>query len=336
MANNRVGIGNYWIGDKEPIFMIAEVGINHNGEIQVAKKLIDAAFACNWHCVKFQKRTPDICVPQNQKGHMRQTPWGEMTYLEYKYKVEFGHDEYSYIDNYCKAKPILWTASVWDLPSLDFILSYDVPFIKVPSAKLTDTELLRASAQSCKPVILSTGMSTLEEVDEAVELLERYSNGDYILMHTNSAYPAPVEELELKVIGVLKDRYNCVVGYSGHEYDLGASVIAVSLGARMIERHVTLDHNMWGSDHSASLEVHAMDLLYKRIKNVDAILGDGIKKITEKEMQSRKKLRGETSADQGKDCNTDFGEKVISMTQEQLDEVNGLKKERIVTEKISS
>jgi len=292
MANQSVKINDHSIGDGHPVFMIAEIGINHNGNLDIAKKLIDAAFACDWHCVKFQKRTPDLCVPEDQKNILRDTPWGRITYLDYRYKVEFGHEEYSYIDRYCREKPVYWTASVWDMPSLEFMLTYNVPFIKIPSAKLTDHELLKFAAQSGKPVILSTGMSTIEEVDEAVEVLEKYSHGDYVLMHTNSAYPSPVEELNLLTINLLKGRYKCVVGYSGHEYGLEPSVIAVSLGAKIIERHITLDHNMWGSDHAASLEVHGMDMLHKRIKEIKNVFGDGVKRVTEAEMQARKRLRG--------------------------------------------
>lgn len=293
MAKALVKIGDIVVGADKPVFMIAEIGINHNGDMQIAKKLIDATFACNWHCVKFQKRTPEICVPEKQKNIPRETPWGKITYIEYRRKVELGKAEYDYIDRYCKEKPILWSASVWDLPSLDFLLEFGVPFIKIPSAKLTDHELLGAAASSGSPVVLSTGMSTLDEIDSAVGILEKHSSGNFILMHTNSAYPAPPEDLNLNVIKFLKDKYNCVIGYSGHEYDLEPSVIAVSLGARMIERHVTLNHLMWGSDQSASLEVHAMDMLHKRIRDVNTVMGDGIKRITPAEMESRKKLRGD-------------------------------------------
>ncbi len=292
MANDTIRLNDCFIGTGHPVFMIAEIGINHNGDIGIAKKLIDASFACNWHCAKFQKRTPDLCVPDKEKNNLRDTPWGKISYLEYRHKVEFGREEYSYIDRYCREKPIFWTASVWDVPSLEFILIYDVPFIKIPSAKLTEHDLLKAASESGKPIILSTGMSTLEEIDGAVELIEKYAAGNYVLMHTNSTYPTPTKELNLRVIPFLRNRYHCVVGYSGHEYDLEPSVIAVSLGARVIERHITLDHNMWGSDHEASLEVHAMDMLYKRIRNVDLSLGDGVKKVTETEMASRKRLRG--------------------------------------------
>lgn len=292
MAKREIRIADSIISDAGPVFMIAEIGINHNGDIQVAKKLIDAAFACSWHSVKFQKRTPEICVPEKQKNVSRETPWGTIPYIEYRKKIEFGADEYVAIDRYCREKPILWSASVWDIPSLEFLLKFDIPFLKVPSAKLTDNELMKEVASSRIPILLSTGMSTVEEIDEAVDLLEKNSSGEYILMHTNSAYPAPPEDLNLNVIKFLRKRYKCIVGYSGHEYDLEPSVIAVSLGARIIERHITLDHSMWGSDQSASLEVHAMNMLYKRIKDIDIIMGDGVKRITPAEMESRKKLRG--------------------------------------------
>ena len=287
-----IKIDNRLVGDGQPVYMIAEIGLNHNGDIQIAKKLIDAVFATNWDCAKFQKRTPSICVPEHQKNVMRDTPWGRITYLAYRYKVEFEKDQYDTIDRYCSEKPIAWSASVWDLKSLEFIMQYDVPFIKIPSAKLMEQECLIEASKLGKPIILSTGMSTVAETDAAVEILEKHAKAGYVLMHTNSVYPTPPEDLNLRVISFLKERYGCVVGYSGHEYDLEPTVIAASLGASVIERHVTLDHSMWGSDHFASLEVHGMDLLLKRIKNIDIILGDGIKNVTEKEAEVRKKLRG--------------------------------------------
>ena len=292
MANKTVKIDGTIIGENQPVFMVAEIGINHNGSLDVAKRLIDATFACGWHCVKFQKRSPDLCVPENQKNTLRDTPWGKITYLEYRHKVEFNKKEYSYIDKYCKEKPINWTASVWDIPSLDFILAYEVPFIKIPSSKLIEHKLLQLASQSGKPIVLSTGMSTVEEIDKAVEVLEKYSNGNYILMHTNSVYPTPPDELNLRVINFLKDRYKCIVGYSGHENNLEPTVVGVTLGARMVERHITLDHTMWGSDHAASLEVHGMDILHKRIKQVDTVLGNGVKRLTQNEMKVKEKLRG--------------------------------------------
>lgn len=292
MAKNSFKIGDYLINDKSEPFMIAEIGINHNGDMHNLKRLIDASNASGWHCVKFQKRTPDLAVPEHQKNIPKETPWGKMTYLEYKYKIELGKEEYDKIDTYCRDKPIMWSASPWDIPSLEFILKYDIPFIKIASATNTKNELLIRASQSGKPVILSTGMSTIEEIDNAVNILETYGNGEYVLMHTNSNYPAKHEDLNLRVIQTLKDRYNCIVGYSGHEIDLEPTVVAVVLGAKVIERHITLDHNMWGTDQSASLEVHAIDMLYKRIKGINAMLGNGKKVVTDSEIEVRKKLRG--------------------------------------------
>lgn len=276
----------------EKPYLVAEIGINHNGDLKIAKKLIDAAFACQWDCVKFQKREPDICVPEHQKNIMRDTPWGRISYLEYRKKIEFNKEAYDYIDNYCRQKPISWAASVWDLPSLQFISKYDVPFLKIPSAKLTDKTLLMETAKLHKPLLISVGMSTLKEIDSAVNILKKYSNS-FVLMHTNSAYPTPIHELNIKCVQTLKERYKCVVGYSGHEYGLEGTVFAVALGAMVIERHITLDHKMWGTDQAASVEVMGMDMLCKRIRNVKQILGDGIKKVTKSEIPIRKKLRGQ-------------------------------------------
>lgn len=274
---------------KKP-YLIAEIGINHNGDLQIAKKLIDAVFACQWDCVKFQKRDPDICVPEHQKAVMRDTPWGRMTYLEYRKKIEFNKKHYDYIDRYCREKPLAWTASVWDVPSLRFIADYDVPFLKIPSAKLTDKELLIETAKLRKPMVISTGMSTLKEIDIAVNIAEKYGDS-FVLMYTNSAYPTPKDELNIRCIQTLRDRYKCVVGYSGHEDDLEPTVFAVALGAMVIERHITLDHKMWGTDQQASVEVMGMDILCKRIRNVKDILGDGAKKISKSEIPVRERLR---------------------------------------------
>lgn len=271
-------------------YLIGEIGINHNGDMQIAKKLIDAVYACNWNCAKFQKRNPDICVPENQKNVIKETPWGNMTYLEYKKKIEFGKKEYDYINDYCKQKPLDWSVSIWDLDSLNFILDYDIPFIKIPSALITDKELLIEVAKSKKTIIFSTGMSTLEEVDEAMRIIEKHGITP-VLMHTNSSYPTPMDELNLNLIPYYKKRYQCVIGYSGHEQNLEPTVIAVALGAKVIERHITLSHEMWGTDQKASLEVHAMDMLINRIKYIDVMMGDDKKKITKSEIPVRDKLR---------------------------------------------
>jgi N-acetylneuraminate synthase len=272
-------------------YLIGEIGINHNGDMQIAKRLIDAVFACEWDCAKFQKRNPDKAVPDSEKSKPRETPWGKMTYLEYKYRVEFKKEQYDYIDKYCGEKPVDWTVSVWDLDSLEFALSYKLPFLKIPSAMLTNKELLEATAKTGVPVILSTGMSTLEEVDAAVKLLEKHAKS-FALMHCNSAYPAAHKDLHLRVIPKLIERYKCPVGYSGHEFDLEPTVLAVSLGANLIERHVTLDHDMWGTDQAASLEIHGMSLLKRRMDDVDEMLGLDKIIVTESEIPIRKKLRG--------------------------------------------
>ena len=292
MARKIVDLGGYRVGEEQEPYFIAEIGINHNGDLQIAKRLMDAAFACRWNAVKFQKREPDIAVPEAQKAVPRDTPWGRMTYLAYKKRIEFGRAEYDEIDRYCKSKPLAWTASPWDLPSLQFLLSYDVPFVKIASATITNDALLTAAAKSGKAIVLSTGMSTWEEIDHAVEILERYADGNYILMHTNSVYPAPPDQLNLRMIPALRERYGCLVGYSGHEENLSPTVIAAMLGARVIERHVTLSHAMWGTDQKASLTVPAMGMLRERVRGIPEMLGDGERHLSEGELAVRKKLRG--------------------------------------------
>jgi N-acetylneuraminate synthase len=272
------------------IYLIAEIGINHNGDLDIAKKLIDASYACGWDCVKFQKRNPDVCVPEEQKNIKRSTPWGEMTYLEYKHRVEFEADEYNEINRYCKDKPIPWTVSIWDLDSLKFILDYNVPYIKIPSAHITNLKLIEEAAKTKIPILISTGMSDWRMVDEAVEILEKEASS-YAILHCNSTYPAPYDELNLDVILEMKNRYDCLIGYSGHEYGLLPSQIAATIGARIIERHVTLDHEMWGTDQSSSIEVLGMELLKKRVKDIVLIRGERDKIITESEKLKAKKLR---------------------------------------------
>lgn len=292
MANKEIKLGNRIINAQSTPYLIAEIGINHNGDMQIAKKLIDAANATGWDAVKFQKRCPDIAVPEAQKNVMRDTPWGRITYLDYKKHIEFEKPEYDNIDDYCKQKPIAWSASPWDMPSLEFLLQYDVPFIKIASATNDNEDIIKEACKSGKPIIISTGMSTLEETDRTVEMLEKYGNGDYILLHTNSSYPADNAELNLSVMKTLEERYNCLVGYSGHEMNLEPTVVAAALGAKVIERHITLSHDMWGTDQKASLEVHAMDMLQKRISSIVQAIGDGEKHIYEGEAAARTKLRG--------------------------------------------
>lgn len=272
-------------------YIIAEIGINHNGDLDIAKRLIDIASLSGCDAVKFQKRNPDICVPEHQKNIMRDTPWGTMTYLEYKYKVEFEKTEYDEIDRYCKEKGIAWSASPWDLDSLKFLTQYDLPFIKLPSAMLTNYELVEACAKSGKRVILSTGMSTEEEIDVAVDVIKRFTS-DFAILHCNSTYPAPLNELNLYTIKTLKDKYNCEVGYSGHEFRIGTTVASVYLGATIIERHITLDRTMWGTDHLSSVEPQGLIKLVKGIRELEEAFGDGIIQVTESEKIIRNKLRG--------------------------------------------
>lgn len=272
-------------------YIIAEIGINHNGSLEIAKKLIDIAAVAGCNAVKFQKRNPDVCVPDHQKDVPRDTPWGTMSYIDYKHRMEFGQEEYDEIDRYCKQKDIEWSASPWDMDSLEFLLQYDIPFLKIPSAMITNEELMRASARSGKEVIFSSGMSTLEETDQAVKWM-REENSDFALLHCNSTYPAPLKDLNLKCIQTLKERYGCEVGYSGHEFRLGTTVASVYLGATIIERHITLDRTMWGSDHLASVEPQGLIKLVKGIRELEIALGDGHKRVTDGELPVRKKLRG--------------------------------------------
>ena len=277
---------------KKDIYIIAEIGINHNGDMSIAKKLIDIAKVAGCDVVKFQKRNPDICVPEHQKTVMRDTPWGRMTYLDYKYKVEFNQNQYDEIDIYCKEKDIKWSASPWDLDSLDFLNQYDIPFIKIPSALLTDLELIKESVKTGKKIILSTGMSTIEEINDAVNTIKKVNaEASYAILHCNSTYPAPNDELNLNCIKTLKDKYNCEVGYSGHEFGLTTTIASVCLGATIIERHITLDRTMWGTDQMCSVEPQGLIKLVRGIKELNKALGDGEKIVTETEKPIREKLR---------------------------------------------
>ena len=273
------------------IKVIAEIGCNHRGRKEIAIEMITEAAKCGANFAKFQKRNPDVCVPEHQKSVMRDTPWGEMTYLDYKYKVEFEKREYDIIDQYCRDKNIAWSASPWDLDSLNFLMGYDIPFIKIPSAMITNEELMKASAATGKKIIFSTGMSTLEEIDQAVQWMNE-TNTPFSLLHCNSTYPAPLEDLNLSCIPVLKEKYQCEVGYSGHEFRLGTTVAAVYLGASILERHITLDRTMWGSDHLASVEPQGLIKLVRGVRELESAYGDGRKRVTEGELPIRKKLRG--------------------------------------------
>lgn len=277
--------------EHKELYLIGEIGINHNGDVDTAKKLIDAVNCCGWQSAKFQKRNPDVSVPKSQKNVLKKTIWGEMSYIDYKKKIEFNKREYDIINEYCSSKNIDWSCSVWDIDSLSFLLDYDVPWIKIPSAKLTETDLIVQTAQTKKPIIISTAMSTIEEIDCAVNNILKY-NDNLLIMHSHASYPAPAYELNLNTIPFLAKRYDLPIGYSGHEDDLEPTIISFYLGANFIERHITLDHTMWGSDHSSSLEVHGMSLLKKRLQIIPKILGSFDKKIFESELLKRKQLRG--------------------------------------------
>jgi N-acetylneuraminate synthase len=292
-------------------YIIAEIGINHNGDLDIAKKLIDVASLSGCDAVKFQKRNPDVCVPEHQKSVIRDTPWGEMTYLDYKKRVEFEKPEYDEIDRYCKERGIAWSASPWDLDSLEFLMQYDIPFIKIPSAMITNEELMFAAKRTGKKVIISTGMSTFSEIERSITILKlpgdtpeslRPWNFDevkegkkaceFAVLHCNSTYPAPLNELNLSAIKTLKDRFKCEVGYSGHEFRLGTSVAAVYLGATIVERHITLDRTMWGTDQLSSVEPQGLIKLVKGVRELEEAYGDGELTVTESEKPVRKKLRG--------------------------------------------
>jgi N-acetylneuraminate synthase len=285
----EIKVGNRMIGEGHPVFVTAEIGINHNGSLETAKKLIDGAKSAGCDAVKFQKRTPEICVPKDQWYVERDTPWGRMNYIDYKHKVEFGVDEYTEIDKYCREKDIIWFASCWDENSVDFIKQFDPLLYKIASASLTDIDLLLRHKELNKPVITSTGMSTMEEIENGVNCI----GTKYLLLaHSTSAYPCKNEELNLRMILTLKNKYPGIpIGYSGHETGLAPTWAAVAMGACFIERHITLDRAMWGSDQAASVEIGGFSTLVRNIRDIEQSLGDGVKKIYESELGQRNKLR---------------------------------------------
>lgn len=283
-----VKIGDRWVGEGHPVFIIAEIGINHNGNLHIAKRLVDVAFMAGCDGVKFQKRTPEKAVPPEFQNVMRETPWGIISYLEYRRMVEFGFKEYDDIDQYCKEKGIIWFASCWDEDSVDFIEQFSPPCYKIASASLTDIPLLEKVKSTGRPVILSTGMSTLEEIAASVELL---GTENLLIAHSTSTYPCPPEELNLRMIETLRERFDCPIGYSGHEVGLQTTYAAVTLGAAFVERHITLDRAMWGSDQAASVEPGGMIRLVRDIRVIERALGDGQKRVYDSELKAREKLR---------------------------------------------
>lgn len=284
----EVKIANQMVGDGHPTYVIGEIGINHNGDIEVAKKIMLAAKTAGVNAVKFQKRTPELCVPEHQRGQMRDTPWGYISYLDYRYKVEFEREGYDEIDRYARELGIDWFASSWDIPSLEFIERYNPPTHKLPSALLTDHALLRAYRATGKPLIISTGMSTIDEIKSAMAVI---GEENLILCHTTSSYPCPSEELNLRMIPSLRNMYHCPIGYSGHEVGLVTTAVAVAMGACLVERHITLDRAMWGTDQSASVEPQGLTQLVKWLRVTEKALGDGVKQVYESEKPSLAKMR---------------------------------------------
>jgi N-acetylneuraminate synthase len=289
MSRAVVRIGDRAVGDGEPVFVIAEIGINHNGSLEIAKKLIDGAVLSGADAVKFQKRTPELCVPKEQWLLERDTPWGRMTYIDYRRKVEFGEREYAAIDRHCRERGILWFASCWDEEAVDFMERFDPPCYKAASASLTDHALLRKKKATGRPLVVSTGMSTIEEVHAGVEAAGRES---LLIAHATSTYPCPVDQLNLRMILTLKATYpECPIGYSGHETGLAPTWAAVTMGATFVERHVTLDRAMWGSDQAASVEIGGLMRLVSNIRDIERSLGDGVKRVYAGELPQIEKLR---------------------------------------------
>ncbi len=287
MDKKTVKIGNKLVGDGCPTFVVAEIGINHNGDIDIAKKLIDTAVATGCDAVKFQKRTVDVVYTPEELAKPRENPFGP-TNGDLKRGLEFGEDAYKEIDRYCKEKGIIWFASPWDEASVDFLEKFNVPCYKIASASLTDDGLLRHIRSKGKPVILSTGMSTVEEIDHAVEVLGK---DDLIVLHATSTYPSKLEELNIRVIPFLRSRYEVPVGYSGHEVGLIPTTGSVAFGACLVERHITLDRAMWGSDQAASVERQGFERIVNDIRALESSLGDGVKKVYESEIPIKQKLR---------------------------------------------
>ena len=271
-------------------FLIAEIGINHNGSVGLAKKLIDLAKKYNFDAVKFQKRDLNICIPEHQKQKIRNTPWGEMTYLDYKKKIEFGEKEFKIISKYCKKIKIDWFCSPWDVNSLKFLKKFKTKYNKVASSMLTNYELLKLIAKERKLTFISTGMSEMKDVDKAVKIFKK-NKCNFILMHCVSTYPCPEQDLNLNTIKTLKKKFNCKIGYSGHETSVSPSVAAWFLGADYIERHITLDRAMFGTDQAASLSEPGIRELTTLLNKFPMMIGDGIKKMSKEEKNLIKKFR---------------------------------------------
>jgi N-acetylneuraminate synthase len=284
---STVKIGNKLLGDDQPCFVIAEIGINHNGDVDLAKRLISVAVAAGCDAVKFQKRTVDIVYTEKELATPRPNPFGD-TNGDLKRGLEFDELEYDEIANFCRSVKIDWLVSPWDEKAVDFMEKYDTPVYKIASASLTDDNLLKRVRATGKPILASTGMSTYAEIDHAVEVLGK---NDLILMHTTSTYPAKYEQLNLRAIPTMAARYGVPIGYSGHETGIPTSVAAAVLGACCVERHITMDRSMWGSDQSASLEPNGISRLVRDIRLCEQSMGDGVKRVYDEEVPVMKKLR---------------------------------------------
>jgi N-acetylneuraminate synthase len=288
-VRKAVSIGNRLVGDGHRVFIVAEIGINHNGDCEIAKRLIDAAKAAGCDAVKFQKRTPELCVPPDQRDVPRETPWGVIPYIEYRNRLELGEAEYESIDRYCREVQIPWFGSFWDEPSLRFLERFNPVCHKVPSALLVRDDLLLAARATGRPLIISTGMSAWNEIRRAVDLL---GEEKLVINHSTSTYPCPPAELNLRMIETLRETFGCPIGYSGHEVGLQTTYAAVCLGAGLVERHITLDRTMWGNDHAASVEPGGFTRLVRDIRVIEQALGNGVKQVYESERAAMARLRG--------------------------------------------
>jgi len=284
----EIEIGGRKIGDGHPTYIVAEIGINHNGNLDIAKEMVRSAKETGADAVKFQKRTIELCVPKEQRDIMRETPWGYISYMEYRKRVEFGKEDYEKIDQLCRELEINWFASVWDEPSVDFMEQFNPVCYKMASASLTDHSLLKKVRKIGRPMIVSSGMSTFDQIEEAIQVI---GQENLLLAHSTSSYPCDPQELNLRMVETLRKHFRCPIGYSGHEVGLITSVVAVALGACMVERHFTLDRAMWGSDQSASVEPGGFRRLVKYIRVTEMAVGDGKKHVYDSEKSSLKKLR---------------------------------------------
>jgi N-acetylneuraminate synthase len=288
-ANPRVAVlGERPVGDGHTCFVVAEIGINHNGSLDNARLLIEAAHAAGCDAVKFQKRTPELATPPDMRDRVRDTPWGPMTYLEYRHRVEFDEESYAAIDRHCRELGLAWFASCWDEPSVDFIERFDPPCYKVQSAAVTDHSLLERVKATGRPIVLSTGMSDMGQIRAAVRLLRPRP---LVLTHSTSTYPCPPQEVNLRMIETLRREFAVPIGYSGHEVGLPTTVAAVALGACYVERHLTLDRAMWGTDQAASVEPRGFSRLVHYIRTVEAAMGDGVKRVYDSERPVMARLR---------------------------------------------